>query len=64
MDGGAYEAHAGGDEALMLKESGIDKSYWCEALMPAADIRNILLRIGDAPRRQQFVVEDRYGVAQ
>uniref|UniRef100_A0AAV1TIP8 Polyprotein n=1 Tax=Peronospora matthiolae TaxID=2874970 RepID=A0AAV1TIP8_9STRA len=26
----------------MLKESGLDKSYWCEALMTAADIRNIL----------------------
>ncbi|KAG6617006.1 Retrovirus-related Pol polyprotein from transposon TNT 1-94 [Phytophthora cinnamomi] len=26
----------------MLKESGIDKSYWCEAMMTAADIRNVL----------------------
>uniref|UniRef100_A0AAV1VKM4 Integrase catalytic domain-containing protein n=1 Tax=Peronospora matthiolae TaxID=2874970 RepID=A0AAV1VKM4_9STRA len=26
----------------MLKESCLDKSYWCEALMTAADIRNIL----------------------
>uniref|UniRef100_A0AAV1TJ00 Integrase catalytic domain-containing protein n=1 Tax=Peronospora matthiolae TaxID=2874970 RepID=A0AAV1TJ00_9STRA len=26
----------------MLKESGLDKSSWCEALMTAADIRNIL----------------------
>uniref|UniRef100_A0AAV1UTQ2 Polyprotein n=1 Tax=Peronospora matthiolae TaxID=2874970 RepID=A0AAV1UTQ2_9STRA len=26
----------------MLKDSGLDKSYWCEALMTAADIRNVL----------------------
>uniref|UniRef100_A0AAV1U159 Integrase catalytic domain-containing protein n=1 Tax=Peronospora matthiolae TaxID=2874970 RepID=A0AAV1U159_9STRA len=26
----------------MLKESGLEKSYWCEALMTAADIKNIL----------------------
>ena len=26
----------------MLKDSGLDKSYWCEALMTAADIWNIL----------------------
>ena len=27
----------------VLKDSGLDKSYWCEALMTAADIRNVLL---------------------
>ncbi|KAL4099935.1 hypothetical protein PRIC1_007732 [Phytophthora ramorum] len=26
----------------MLKESGFDKSYWCEAIMTATDIRNVL----------------------
>uniref|UniRef100_H3HA01 Integrase catalytic domain-containing protein n=1 Tax=Phytophthora ramorum TaxID=164328 RepID=H3HA01_PHYRM len=26
----------------MLEESGVDKSYWCEAIMTAADIRNVL----------------------
>uniref|UniRef100_H3GTF6 CCHC-type domain-containing protein n=1 Tax=Phytophthora ramorum TaxID=164328 RepID=H3GTF6_PHYRM len=26
----------------MLKESGLDKSYWCEAIMTATDIRNVL----------------------
>ncbi|POM68330.1 Integrase catalytic core protein [Phytophthora palmivora] len=26
----------------ILKESGLDKSYWCEAMMTAADIRNVL----------------------
>ena len=26
----------------MLKDSGFDKSYWCEALMTSADIRNVL----------------------
>ena len=26
----------------MLKDSDLDKSYWCEAMMTAADIRNIL----------------------
>ena len=26
----------------MLKDSGLDKSYWCEALMTAADIRNVV----------------------
>ena len=27
----------------MLKDSSLDKSYWCEALMTSADIRNVLL---------------------
>lgn len=26
----------------MIKDSGLDKSYWCEALMTATDIRNVL----------------------
>ena len=26
----------------MLKDSGLDKTYWCEALMTAADIRNVV----------------------
>ena len=26
----------------MLKDSGLNKSYWCEAMMTAADIRNVL----------------------
>ena len=26
----------------MLKDSGLDKTFWCEALMTAADIRNVV----------------------
>ena len=26
----------------MLNESGLDRSYWCEAMMTAVDIRNVL----------------------
>ena len=25
----------------MLKDSELNKSYWCEAMMPAAEIRNV-----------------------
>ena len=31
----------------MIKDSGFDKSYWFEALMTAADIRNILPNASD-----------------
>uniref|UniRef100_H3H7A4 Integrase catalytic domain-containing protein n=1 Tax=Phytophthora ramorum TaxID=164328 RepID=H3H7A4_PHYRM len=38
----------------MLEESGMDKSYWCEAIMTAADIRNLVFK--RAPRLEHMRV--------